>query len=124
MAVFESHNDVDEAKKYFELVGQDVLWHNLHVFVEHEISESFLKALLKCPDNHSTIISTASDFEKQDKLSMISDIVLADDCFPNEDEIIVLKLKLLAESSDELFLKAISSPKMVIENFYDFLINF
>lgn len=111
---FESKNDLEESRKYFEIVGQEVLWSNLCSFIKNEISENFLKSLLESPKDLNQIVQVGIDLEKDDKLNLISNVVLSEDeCFNNEPRIISLKLKLLSESDSEGFLQLMKELEIV-----------
>lgn len=115
MSEFEAKDDLDEAKKYFEISGQNVLWSNLCSFITSGISESFIKALLECPPKDSKLIGQVGrELEKMNKLNIISNVLLSENnCFENEPDLISFKLKLLAESDGERYLQLVKEIESV-----------
>lgn len=114
MSEFEAKDDLDEAKKYFEISGQNALWSNLCNFITCGISDNFIKALLECPKDQKAITKAGKELEKMDKLNIISNVLLSENnCFENEQDIISLKLKLLAESDGERYLQMVNELESV-----------
>lgn len=106
---FESEDDIEEAKHYIEIVGQDVLWSHLIILIKDNITEKFLMALLQCPKESKQIVQVGAELEKADKLDIISSVLLFEnDCFKLNPNIISLKLKLLSESNSERFLVSVN----------------
>lgn len=111
---FESKDDLKEAKKYFENVGQNLLWNNLCNFVKNDLSEKFIKDLIECPTNSELIVQIGAELENLDKLDLISNVVLSEtNTYENSPEIMSLKLKLLGESNDDRFLQLLKEHESV-----------
>jgi hypothetical protein len=108
LSKFESENDIEEAKKYLEIVSQDVFWPCIPILIKDNISEKFIKEMVDCPKESKLIIQIGTKLEKVDKLDIISNVLLSkNDCCKKDSNIISLKLKLLSESSGEQFLQSV-----------------
>lgn len=114
LSEFEAKDDLDEAKKYFEISGQNVLWSNLCNIITSGISEKFIMDLLECPKDSNTIVQVGKELEKMNKLNIISYVLLSENnCFEKEADIISIKLKLLAELDDDRYLQLINELENV-----------
>ena len=115
ISLFESNNDSSEALKYFEFVGQNILWQNILNLMESGIPEEFLKLLLRSPKEKDIIVSASDILEENGKLIFLSEFILSNENenFINEPQIIAIKLKILANLKDERFLELIKDPKLV-----------
>ena len=100
--LFDSKNDTEESLKYCELIGQDALWNNLTDLLNAGISEGLLLNLIKNPQNNQIIVQVAQELEKIDRLNILSNLVLSD------ESMTTLKLKILTEKDEDLFLDLIS----------------
>ena len=106
--LLDSKNDIEEASEYCDLIGQDVLWTNLTDLLDAGISEKLISTLLKAPQNNQTIIQVAHELEKIGKLYILSNLVLSNEALTNDPLLLSLKLKLLVEKDEKLFLEIIS----------------
>jgi len=112
MKVFESNNDREEASKYFELVGQDIFWGNLCLFLSSGVSDDFIKPLIPFPENTHVLISIAQELQKIDHLDILSAIVTSPNIDLSDLEVLFIKLKLWSLSDENLFSKHIADPRM------------
>lgn len=106
--LFDSKNDTEESSKYCELIGQDALWNNLTELLNAGISERLLLNLIKNPQNNQIIVQVAKELEKIDKLNILSNLVLSDESVTKDPTLLSLKLKILTEKDEDLFLNLIS----------------
>lgn len=117
IALFCSENDWDEAFKYIQIIGQDKLWDKIIVLLDFGIPEAFLKSLIDLPTDHKKIIDAGRRLEERKKIEIISRIFSSEFFFESSAEIMSFKAKILIQADDELFLKFIQDPKLVIKTF-------
>ena len=117
IALFCSENDRDEAFKYVEIIGQDRLWDKIIALLDFGIPEAFLKSLIDLPNDHKKIIDAGRRLEKQRKLEIISPILNSEKLVETSAEIMSFRAKILIQEDDELFLKFIQDPKLVLKTF-------
>lgn len=111
--VFESNDDLKEALKYFEIVGQDTLWNNLVSLIDSDISDDFIKGLICFPDNTQILIKISHELENIDRLDILSDMVSSSmNLDTSEPEIMCIFLKVLSHFNEELFFKYIDDPRL------------
>ena len=82
--------------------------------MKNGISESFLQYLLQCPKNQKSIFKAAKELENSDNLLVISEFVMSEKMESGDDEIIILKLKILVDSDDDAFLSMIKDLKIMV----------
>lgn len=109
--LFDSQSDTDEALKYCDLIGQDALWTNLSDLLKAGVAETTILRLLKMPPVKQKVVQIASELEKNDKLTILSNLALSEEAFTIDPLLLPIMLKVLAEKDEKKFLDLVTKTE-------------
>lgn len=107
-SLFDLKNDATEASKYCDFIGQNVFWTNLINLLNAGISEKLIISLLRVPKDIQIIVHVSEQLEKFDKISILTSLIMSTEEVFDDECLLPLKLKVLSENDEDLFIRFIS----------------